>query len=568
MKFHYLQGARLANRSLPFTKSALIFCGGAILAWEDGREKCTDVFQGISRFSTAFCFASMHMLEYKFKLKDYGDGDPEGEQLRYSIHEKGADRLLYVCKKHGGLYTKLGQYVASMDHVLPKPYTEKLKILQDRNHHMSVHDVKKVIRRNFGKETEEIFHNFSTEPIAAASLAQVHEATTKNGMLVAVKLQYPWLQRQVAYDLFTLKILALLVGKLFPEYEYSWMLPDFEGITKLELDFVQEATNSDRVSKMFQSHEDVHVPAVHWDLTTHEVLVMEFIQGCKVNDIEKLKLFGFKPVDVAKTVTEVFAEMAFFHGFVQCDPHPGNLMVRPTPGNPDKYQLVLLDHGMYRRLDPIFRHNYCLLWKSFLTRNHKLGAESVLKLGLDPHFYEALSMWFTYRPPDSKAKMGSRVTLEEREKLREKYEKKFSPEDLNKFLETMPRDMHFVSRSNNLIRSVNRDLGGTTRARLKIFGQYAVKGLTLSHPHAGNTEFWLKHNIFLNKTLGEVAVLPLNPDALVNHSVVSEMTEYSQPFSVQVDQLKMRFWLWITDSLFGIVWWWQGKKSFTKTDLG
>jgi len=442
------------------------------------------------------------MVEYKLRLQGIKPGTSEEEAAKTELHEKGADRLLYICQKHGGLYVKLGQYVASMDHILPKPYTEKLKVLQDRNKPMDFEDVQRAIRNNYGKDVDEVFNEFNPKAIAAASLAQVHEAVAPGGRRVAVKLQYPWLRGQVAGDVRTLGLLARLVGWAYPEYEYSWMLPDFEESIGLELDFAQEGANAARCAAMLAGDPGVHVPRVHWDLTTHQVLVMEFIDGCKANDLTQLKAWGVDPAAVARTTTRAFGDMAFFHGFIQCDPHPGNLMVRPRPPSDTasgrghrrwwrrwraaapEHQLVLLDHGMYRRLDPGFRHAYCRLWKAFVTRDEALGRDALRGLGLDPELYEALCLWFTYRPPGSRARLGARATAAERDALRAKYERGYRarPEEVNKLLEKLPRDIHFISRSNNLIRSVNRDLGGHTRDRLRVFGHCALRGLSLLPP--------------------------------------------------------------------------------------
>merc|ERR1711871_64878 len=173
---------------------------------------------------------------------------------------------------------------------------------------------------------------------------------------------------------------------------------------------------------------------------------MEFVHGIKVNDTLKLKEMGLECTDVASLVCSLFGDMIYFHGFVHCDPHPGNIFVRFASSNAQTPQIVLLDHGMYRRLDPKFRYAYCLLWKALITRDVQLGKESLEALGVPGGSYDLLSIMLTYSTPGSKAKLGSRMSTEEIAKLRKKYEG-ISAKDVNTFLENLPRDLLFVMRT-------------------------------------------------------------------------------------------------------------------------
>ncbi|CAN0072832.1 unnamed protein product, partial [Discosporangium mesarthrocarpum] len=258
-------------------------------------------------------------------------------------------------------------------------------------------------------------------------LSQVHRAVTKSGKEVAVKLQYPGLEKQVEKDMKTMRLLAYLLGSYFPEYQYTWLFPEFEESISLELDFIQEGTNAERVSRMFRDRSDVTVPTIHWDYSTRRVLTMDFIRGLKITDRQGIEEQGMDPSEVAHTVTRTFGDMIHCHGFVHCDPHPGNLMVQVLPSGDDrgeggseavqanggreigqskgkvKHQVVVLDHGMYRRLDPGFRHTYCRLWKAFLTRDSQLGKTCAMEMGVEPHLYEALSLILTWRPANTTA---------------------------------------------------------------------------------------------------------------------------------------------------------------------
>ncbi|CAM9777957.1 unnamed protein product, partial [Hapterophycus canaliculatus] len=206
---------------------------------------------------------------------------------------------------------------------------------------------------------------------------------------------------------------------------------------------------------------------------------MEFVHGLKISDREGIERGGMDPAGVARTVTRAFGDMIYCHGFLHCDPHPGNLMVRPLPcagtkgggkgvvsrgpafaavakRNSTAHQVVLLDHGMYRRLEPDFRVTYCKLWKAFMTRDTPLGEQCAVELGVEPGLYDALSLILTWRPTSTTARVGQRITEEERRALVAKYKVILSNDSLNAFLERLPRDMLFVMRTSDLVRSLNK----------------------------------------------------------------------------------------------------------------
>ena len=128
-------------------------------------------------------------------------------------------------------------------------------------------------------------------------------------------------------------------------------------------------------------------------MTSTRVLGMEWINGVRVTNNEEIKKFGFSSTKIAQTVFKIFGDMIFVNGHVHCDPHPGNLMVRPHPNNEKKYQVVVLDHGMYRELSNDFRLAYCNLWKAMVTGDNKLGRNCVKTMGMKEEFYDILSLY-------------------------------------------------------------------------------------------------------------------------------------------------------------------------------
>jgi aarF domain-containing kinase len=410
------------------------------------------------------------------------------------VDKRSADRLLYLCQKHGGIYTKvcrsasfakspskhyfvqLGQYISTLNNVLPQEYTKTLSAVQDKQPFRPWKQMEAVFIEDTRQRPTDVFTSIDEMPVAAASLAQVHRAKTRDGQDVAVKIQYPALREQISADMWTVRLCTKVLGLLFPDYEYSWLIPEFEASLRNETNFLQEAHNAERVAAMFKSNARVHVPAIRRDLSTQRVLVMEYINGIKVNDHAGLAAMGVKETELASTVSSVFGDMVHVHGFVHVDPHPGNLFVRQHGKD---WQLVILDHGMYRRLTPQFRAAYCRLWKALITQDLEAGQRASIELGLGADAYDALSLILTYRSADSKASAGSRMSSAEVERLRQKYSK-VTQADLNAFMKALPRDLLFVSRSTNMVRALNLELGGTSRQRFKITGECAIRGLVLT----------------------------------------------------------------------------------------
>lgn len=308
----------------------------------DAREAVSSAVQskggaasGLVRFGRTCGNAAVTAADYKLSLWNQ-DKEADAEAYKEALSRvnlRAARRLYSVCHKNGGLYTKFGQGVANLNHALPAEFTDVLAPLQDQARAMPREMALEALRSELGgRDPSEVFDHFDPEPLAAASLAQVHRAELKGtGEAVAVKIQYPYLQAQTNGDLATLRMLTDFVGLLFPDFSYSWLTPEFENNMELELDFVQEGRNGERMARMFANHADVYVPTVHWQHTTKRLLIMEFIDGIKITNVDGICDKGINPLEVAATVSAVFGDMIHVHGFAHCDPHPGNLLVRASP---------------------------------------------------------------------------------------------------------------------------------------------------------------------------------------------------------------------------------------------
>ncbi|XP_031273041.1 uncharacterized aarF domain-containing protein kinase 1 [Pistacia vera] len=436
-------------------------------------EKITAGVDGVIRSSRAISTFALTVADYKYSL--YGLSTASGDYRRKlsEVHLRSAKRILQLCETNRGFYVKAGQFVAAMRQV-PKEYFLTLSSLQDQAVPCHFKAIKEVLISNLGQDFSEIFLSFDEQPIAAASIAQVHHAVLRDHQEVAIKVQYPGIEHKMRLDTTIMSFLSKAVTWFFPEYRFEWLISEFGGAISLELDFIQEARNAEKTAENFKNNDIVRVPNVFWDLTTKHVLTMEFCRGCKVDDLEFLKERRIDAIKVAKALLEVFAEMIFVHGFVHGDPHPGNIFVSPEGQN--GFSLVLLDHGIYKTLDEAFRVEYCQLWKALIL----LDSNKIYHLGERfgvGKYSKYFPLIFTGRTVDSKSALGKGMSVEEKRKLKPELES-LTMEDISSFMESLPPDFLTVFRTDGHMRSVISKLGAPQRIRLLAYAKYSLYGLS------------------------------------------------------------------------------------------
>lgn len=241
------------------------------------------------------------------------------------------------------------------------------------------------------------------------------------------------------------------------------------------------------------------IPAPIKELTTDKLLTMTFEDGFKINDTARLKENGIDPRKVAAAACSLFSELMLVHGFVYVDSHPGNVLVRPRMslrGPTGEFDIVLLDHGMYRRLDERFRSSYCKLWAGLVSGNDKQALNGIREMGLDDKYLDLMGLILTYRIPPSmlgpdtplllvNQRLGTRMGKDAKKAMREYFRKKFgedimSPLAISTFIEEQSRDLLYCIRCTNLVRGLNRQLGGTSMDRFLAFGSAASRGVNLT----------------------------------------------------------------------------------------
>lgn len=435
------------------------------------------------RFTRTLAVSVRVMLEYRILFAKYDDyTSKEYKDARSLQHSRSANLLLNLCKTQGAVYVKVGQHVASMSQAVPREYTSIMKQLEDRAQYRPFSQVRRVVERELGGRVSDHFRVLDRTPIAAASLAQVHVGeTTSTGERVAVKVQYPGLETLVEGDLKSIQFMSRLLTRVFPYMSLDWMVDEFRRNLSHELDFVEEGRSCERTGAFFEKDPHISVPYIYPELSTKRILTMEYIDGFRVDDVGKLENAGIDPARVAETVVDAFGKMVFVSGFVHCDGHSGNLMVRPQPGSRHGFDLVLLDHGLYRELSDDFRVAYCRMWRGLVLRNSKDVEKACEDLGV-PGYSNVFSIFLLNRGWSSVKNIGvdirNKMTKEEmRELMREmRNEGIASGADATSYFKDVPQELLLVFKMNSLVRNINKALGAKVD-RLRMNARIAVKGL-------------------------------------------------------------------------------------------
>jgi ubiquinone biosynthesis protein len=256
-----------------------------------------------------------------------------------AAHRKNSRRLADGFVELRGVFIKTGQVLSVMGTFLPAAYGQTLAELQDRVPARPFKEIEGRLKEAFGADALARFGSFDQSAMAAASLAQVHHATTRDGRPLAVKVLYPEIERLIRIDLGVLRSLLPVVKLLLPVSRVERILEQLSAMLARETDYVHERQNIERVRAIFADRKDVIVPSVVDEVTNAGVLSMSFESGVKISDREGLAGIGVAPEAVAKLLVGCYFTMLFQHRVFHADPHPGNFLVRPGP------ELVILDYG-------------------------------------------------------------------------------------------------------------------------------------------------------------------------------------------------------------------------------
>ncbi|GFS71610.1 aarF domain-containing protein kinase 1 [Nephila pilipes] len=412
---------------------------------------------GLLRFGRAAVTVGKIAVDYKLTLKGLDIKSEEYTNLKSEVHFRSAKKLLDLCCKNGGAFIKVGQHIGALNYLLPFEYVSTLKILHNKAPKASIEDVLCVVKEDLGQDASQLFKSFEPEPIGAASLAQVHLATLQDNTQVAVKVQHRNVQAHAKVDMATMELLVNVVARLFPEFTFMWLAEETKRNLPLELDFINEGQNAERVGKMFSSLPWLKVPKIYWNLSTKRVLTMEYCEGGQVDDDQYIKKHNIAPSEVSRKLGELYSQMIFVNGYVHCDPHPGNILVKKDERTKEA-QIVLLDHGLYVDLTDQFRVDYCNMWLALMKADVKGVEYWGRQLGVGD-LYGLFACMITARSWTAVTKGIEKhsVSSEEKQEIRSNAAN-YLPE-ITKVLSRVPRQMLLIFKTNDLLRGIECSLG-------------------------------------------------------------------------------------------------------------
>ncbi len=302
---------------------------------------------------------------------------PLGERIRLALVELGP------------IFVKFGQAVSTRRDLLPRDIADELAKLQDRVPPFPAEEAVAILSATYSKPVDEVFARFDFEPLAAASIAQVHTAALDDGTEVIVKLLRPGVRDQIERDLDVMYAIAGLANKYWENSKRLRpleLVAEYEKTVIDELDLMREGANSAQLRRNFQDSDLLYVPEIYWDFCRPEILVQERVYGIPISDMEALRAAGTNIQTLAENGVEIFFTQVFRHNFFHADMHPGNIFV--IVDDPERPKYAAVDFGIVGTLSPSDQHYLAGNLLAFFDRDYY----KIAKLHLD-------SGWV---PPDTR----------------------------------------------------------------------------------------------------------------------------------------------------------------------
>lgn len=289
-----------------------------------------------------------------------------------------AEELARDLERLGPTFIKLGQLLSTRADLLPPPYLEALSRLQDQIEPFSYEEVERIVSGELGIRISKAFADFEPTPVAAASLAQVHQAYMRDGRTVVVKVQRPNIREQIVEDLEALTEVAEFIDahtELGKRYEFGNMLVDLRKSLLHELDFTLEANNLSAIARIVAEFDNIVIPEPITDYCTTRVLTMERIDGKKITSLSALRLLELDGPGLADELFRAYLKQILVEGLFHADPHPGNVFLT------DDDRIALIDLGMVGRLTRTFQDNLLRLLLAISEGRGDEAAETAIKMG-------------------------------------------------------------------------------------------------------------------------------------------------------------------------------------------
>ena len=334
--------------------------------------RLTEIVSVLSKYGLADGISQLNLDFFKGLIKNR-----EGEALARHTRER---RIRMALEELGPTFVKLGQILATRPDLVGNQLATELKSLQDQVAVDAPEVVRKIVADELGQPVDDLFRSFEDEPLASASIGQVHRAQLHDGKKVVVKVQHQGIQEIVRKDLDVLAGLAQMVHRLpeFETYRPVETVAEFQRSLRRELDFGREERHLQQFHDRFKDNTSVVIPQPISELCTPRVLTMERLEGTKIGSVNELPMDFCDRDEIARIGAELFLDMVFMDGFFHADPHPGNVLV--LPGN----RIGLLDFGMVGRVDERLREDIEDLLLSIANRDAPRLASLITRIGSVP----------------------------------------------------------------------------------------------------------------------------------------------------------------------------------------
>lgn len=289
-------------------------------------------------------------------------------------------RLRRTLERLGPTFIKFGQLLSVRPDLIPKEYAKELEKLQDKVPEITFDEVKAAIKNEFGKEIKELFLNFEKEPIASASISQVHKATLSSGEQVAVKVQRPNVRRIMETDIDLMAYFARLLEnnvEAIARFKPVRIVNEFREWTEKELDFRLEARNAKRFWQNFRGSKTVYIPKVYDSLTTEKVLTLEFIDGVDLHDLGTIKRKKIDFNQVIKNGFDATLTQVFVHGIFHADPHPGNIIIMKNNS------VAFVDFGIVGFFDERLKNKCVDILYGIVEQDEEVIMDTLVSMGME-----------------------------------------------------------------------------------------------------------------------------------------------------------------------------------------
>jgi ubiquinone biosynthesis protein len=297
-------------------------------------------------------------------------GQEAGEELLQKVHRENARRVLATIEELQGLFIKVGQLISVLANMLPEAFRKELEKLQDRAPPRSYDDIeRRIVAELGGRKPTELFSQFSPEPVASASIGQVHVAYLYSGQKVAVKVQYPGIEDIVRTDLSIIRRIIGLLRRFLSDWGWNTIYNEIREMVLEELDYRHEASAIRTIAGNFAGRKDVVIPQVIDEFSSARVLTTEWMTGTRVGDIQALDAQGVDRKQAARLCVEAYCKQIFVDGVYHADPHPGNILLRPPGPGETGPAVVFLDFGATGRVSQSMRKGIVTFLQGAMTRD-------------------------------------------------------------------------------------------------------------------------------------------------------------------------------------------------------